>query len=528
MTKRGIVYLVGAGPGDRDLITLRGIKCLRRADLILYDYLVNPEILEHASESAERICLGRHGEPRWTQQAICERMVVAARNGLTVVRLKSGDPMIFGRVAEELQALSEAAIRFEVVPGITAAIAAASYLGLPITSRETASAVALITGQEASDKNPADQLDYDALARFPGTLIFYMGVTTVSHWTSRLIQAGVPGDRPVALIRRCTWPDQRIIRCRLDEVVEQVTPRSKLPPPVIAVVGDVAEAALTWNWFAQRPLVGQNVLVTRPRHQAAELGESLRELGAHVLYQPALEILDPPNWNAVDQEIDQMSSWDWLVFSSANGVEGLLKRIFQRGLDLRALHGPRLAAVGPGTSQVLRQYKLNDIEQPQDGFRAESLVERLRDRVTGRRVLLVRTNRGRDVLAEGLRAGGATVRELVTYESRDILACDPEVAAKIRSLSRLWVLATSSASALSLVKMLRDEAPPHISQTQEIDADTDAAQGVKLRWITISSITTTALRGCGVEPSAEALEATNESLLDALVRAVEMESPSKS
>jgi len=506
MTRKGTVYLVGAGPGDRDLITLRGVECLRRADLVLYDYLVNAELLEHVREGAETICLGRHGEPRWSQEAIGDRMVAAARDGRTVVRLKSGDPMVFGRAAEELQVLSQAGIAFEIVPGITAALAAAASLGLPITSRDTASAVALVTGQESGEKPEGDQLDYQALAGFPGTLVFYMGVTTAAQWTEKLMAAGVPPDRPVALVRRCSWPDQRVVFCRLDEVVGRVVPRTLMPPPVIAVVGEAAAAGAAWIHRDPRPLHGETVVVTRPRHQARELGEAFRDCGATVLYQPALEIAAPGDWTEVDRRLDDLRRWDWITFTSANGVEFFFRRLGERGGDLRRLANARIAAVGPGTADALARVRVVGIEQPAAGFRAESLVEQLKDQVAGRRVLVIRGERGRDVLAEGLRARGADVEELMVYRSLDIQAWEPEVERVLRTQRSAWILATSPASARCLVRLVRNLSPE------------DPHGFSRWKWVSISRLTSDALRECGVENIREASEATSQAMVDTVLR----------
>ncbi|MCA9197787.1 MAG: uroporphyrinogen-III C-methyltransferase, partial [Planctomycetales bacterium] len=230
----GKVYLVGAGPGDPGLLTLRAQQCLAQADVVLYDYLVNVRILRHAPPNAELVCSGGHGRHnKWPQPKINQRMIDEALAGKCVVRLKSGDPIIFGRAAEEFDALIANQIPFEVVPGITAALAAGSYAGLPLTHRDSASSVAFVTGhQQANNPTP---LDYQALAQFPGTLVFYMGVTTAKTWSSELIRHGLPADTSVALVRRCSWPDQQTIRCRLDEVAERVTPYQKFPPPAIAV-----------------------------------------------------------------------------------------------------------------------------------------------------------------------------------------------------------------------------------------------------------------------------------------------------
>ena len=325
-TESGVVYLVGAGPGDPKLITLRGVECLQKADVVLFDYLVNPVIAEHASENARLVCLGRHrrkdaSEPKigariWKQAEINAELVALAKQGLTVVRLKGGDPAVFARGGEEADYLRQNGIRFEVVPGITAALAAGSHLGIPITHRDKASAVALVTGHfKSPDKANAGKggnsrgssveppkLDYQALAKFPGTLVFYMGVTTAEYWSSQLIENGLCPTTPVAIVRRVSMPDQRAIYCSLENVAAALTPYSKFPPPVIVIVGAVAAQKDALNWFQNRPLFGQTILVTRPKHQAAKLGNQLADFGAQIVYRPAIEISSPD---------DSSNQWIW-------------------------------------------------------------------------------------------------------------------------------------------------------------------------------------------------------------------------
>ncbi len=261
LVAHGKVYLVGAGPGDPGLITVRGLECLRSADYVLYDGLINSSLLDWA-EKAICISVGKHGgDPIWSQSEINAKLVELAQKGATVVRLKGGDPAVFARTAEELAVLSASGIPFEVVPGITAALAAASYVGIPITHRDYASAVALVTGQQQPDA--ASDIDWGALAKFPGTIVFYMGVTTVAQWSAKLIAAGKAPDTPTAIVRRCSWGDQTVVRCRLDEVTPALTPASKMRPPVIVIVGAVASLGESFDWFSSRPLAGCGVLITR-------------------------------------------------------------------------------------------------------------------------------------------------------------------------------------------------------------------------------------------------------------------------
>ena len=493
----GKVYLVGAGPGDPGLITLRGIECLERADVVLYDYLVNPNILQHAADTCECICLGRHGRTRvWPQEEVNAAIVSHARNGKTVVRLKGGDPIVFGRYVEESSALRAAGIPFEVVPGITAALAAGSYANIPITHRDFASAAALITGQEHPGKTETS-LDYDALARFPGTLILYMGVTTAPVWSAALMQAGKDAETPVAIVRRCSFPDQQTIRCTLGRVAQEA---AGLRPPVLFIVGEVAAVASGPSWFEQRPLFGQRILVTRPENQAASLVRPFTELGAEVLVQPAIRITPPEDVALLDHTLARLDEFNWLVFSSANGVRALLDRLLSGERDLRALGHMKLAAIGPGTCHELNGYRLKSDLVPAE-FRAESLAETLAPHVRGQRCLLVRASRGREVLAEQLRGSGAIVEQVVAYTSTDVQEPDPEIAEALASGAIDWVTVTSSAIARSLVTMFGDS----LRAT---------------RLASISPITSKTLEEAGFPPSAEANEYTMAGVVEAIVRSV--------
>jgi uroporphyrinogen III methyltransferase/synthase len=496
---RGKVYLIGAGPGDPGLITLRGVECLRRADVILYDYLVNARILEHARSDAELICLGKHGRTRiWSQDEINQALVRLAGEGKVVARLKGGDPAVFARGAEEIETLVEADIRFEVVPGITTALAAGSYAGIPITHREHASAVALVTGHEDPDKVDS-AINYKALAAFPGTLVFYMGITTARIWTKELMDAGKAADTPVAIIRRCSLPDQQRVSCTLGEVVETLESRS-IRPPTIVVVGEVAKLADSFAWFDKRPLFGQRVLVTRPRPQATKLCSLLEELGAETIVQPAIEISSLTEWKSVDDAMGSLASFDWLVFSSSNGVRYFIERLLAIGLDLRTLGTTKLAAIGPGTADELARYHLKCDLQPSE-FRAESLAAELTPIAKGKRFLLARASRGREVLAEAIVAAGGEVTQVVVYNSLDVEAADTEIAAELAAGKIQWVTVTSSAIARSLVAMFGDDLN-------------------KTRLASISPITSATLRDCGFEPSVEATEYTMAGVAEAIERAV--------
>ena len=495
----GKVYFVGAGPGHPGLITMRGVECLKRADAVLYDYLANPLVLSHASEQAELICLGRHRRSDvWSQEAINEEMVKRALAGQCVVRLKGGDPMVFGRATEELTSLVQANIAFEIVPGVTAASAAAAFAGITVTDRQHASALALVTGHERLGK-PVSKLDYQALANFPGTLVVYMGVRTADTWSAALLDAGKPADTPVMLIRRCSWPDQQQLQTTLGQVAQELTPHHKFSPPVVSIIGEAARANPDFDWFARLPLLGQRVLVTRPVHQAGSMIHRLSELGAHAILSPTIEIAPPQDWQAVDDAIARLDKFDYLVFSSSNGVHYFFRRLLECGHDIRRLSRAKLAVIGPRTADALRHYSLRADIQPTT-YRAEaladSLADSLADNAAGNRFLLLRASRGREVLADTIRDHGGIVEQVVVYESTDIASPEEEVEEQWPDVD--WVTVTSSAIARSLHRHWGDR-----------------LQKVKL--VSISPITTQTLNECELKPAAEAKDYTSDGVVDAIL-----------
>ena len=389
--------------------------------------------------------------------------------------------------------LRAAGIDYEIVPGVTVALAAASYAGVPLTGRQLASAVALVAGHEEDDKAAA--LDYGLLANFPGTLVFYMGVTTVDAWSGALLRGGMPSDTPVTVVRRCTWPDQELIRTTLALVASEVRAR-KLRPPAIAIVGEAAAAEPLADWFTSRPLYGSRVMITRPVDQADALREQLAELGADVLVQPAIEIAPPPSWAPVDAALARLGDFAWLVFSSANGVRYLLDRLLTTA-DLRRLAGARLAAIGPATAEELLRYQLRADLVPAD-YRAEELAAALAQHVRGERVLLARASRGREVLADQLSAAGAIVEQIVVYESRDVASPEGAIAEDLAAGRVDWVTVTSSAIARSLAAMF----------------GTDLH---KSRLASISPVTSRTLIELGYDVAAEATEYTTHGLVRAML-----------
>lgn len=495
-TPPGTVYLVGAGPGDHRLITLWGIECLRQADVVLYDYLVDINLLEYAPPTAELIPLGHHSRGRFlTQTEVNEIVVAAARSGKTVVRLKGGDPLVFGRFAEEAAVLRRYGIPVVIIPGVTAALAAASLAEIPLTHADQASAVAFIAGNEHSYKAES-HLDYAALAKFPGTLVYYMGVRSTASWSRQLIENGKSPETPVAIVRRCGWPQQTTYRTTLSEVAGLID-REGIKPPAVIIVGETAREIPLQPWYVRQPLFGESILVTRPEDQAGELRRLLEAKGAYVLVQPAIEITPTSNIGALDSAIQNLASYRWIVFTSANGVRFFMDRVFRLGYDARVFASTRIAAIGPGTGNALERFGLRPDLTPEE-YRAERLAEALNKLPERGRILLVRANRGRPVLFDELAKAGWEVVQVVAYESRDVEVASPEILAHLEEGKIHWVTATSPAIAESLVRLFG----PHLG-------------GVRIA--SISPVTSAVLRQHGWEPTVEASEYTMRGLVEAIV-----------
>jgi uroporphyrinogen III methyltransferase / synthase len=356
--------------------------------------------------------------------------------------------------------------------------------------------VAFVAGQERPDKTSDEELDFAALAQFPGTLVFYMGLTTAPKWSQELMAHGKSAYTPVAIVRRCTFADQQTIFTTLGGIEEHLGP-GKLRPPAVVIVGAVARARSLDNWFTSRPLFGQTVLVTRPAHQADAMVAKLTALGADVLYQPAIEITEPKDWSPVDAVIAEIADFDWLVFSSANGVEYFFRRLFALGHDLRKIGTAKLAAIGPATVDALGAYHLKADVSP-DEYRAEALAEALTPHAKGKRFFLARASRGREVLAERLTAAGGLVQQAVVYESTDVATPNPEIAEALNAGRINWTTVTSSAIARSLVNLFGD-----------------ALRNTKL--VVISPVTARVLDELGHSAEAVAATYTGDGILDAIL-----------
>ncbi len=488
-TRTGRVMFVGAGPGAWDLLTIRAAECLRAADVIVHDSLVPRQLLDSIGGSARRIPVSRAeaagGDPGANTGHL---LVQLAEAGLQVVRLKGGDPTVFARLAEEIQPLRDAGIPVEFVPGVTAALAAAAAAGVPLTSRTSASSLTIITGHPADEK--AAGIDFQTLAAIPGTLAVYMGVEQVERWSKALIAAGKPGDTPVTTVSRCSWPDQRIAASTLAACGSDFASQG-WQSPAIVIVGEAAQAVA-----AAGPLSGRRVLVTRPAGQGDDLAALVRAAGGECLAVPVIRVEDPPSWEPLDEAIRAAATFDWIVFASVNGVRGFARRLRGLGLDARSLGTARLAAIGTATQTALEAAGFACDLTPAT-FRSEGLAAAFADVPAGGRFLLVRADKGRDVLRNELVARGHHVREVAAYTSRPDDAVDADTLAAIDRTGIDWVTVTSSSIAEAAV----------------------AVFGPRMeRWriASISPVTSGALARLGLRPTVEAAQATAEGLVAAM------------
>ncbi|MGA2970906.1 MAG: uroporphyrinogen-III C-methyltransferase [Acidimicrobiales bacterium] len=481
----GRVAFVGAGPGDPGLLTARALALIALADVILYDRLIPDQALAGARADAELLYVGKQGGGPYVPQEQTEALMLErARAGALVVRLKGGDPFVFGRGGEEALALRAAGIDFEVVPGITAGIAASAYAGIPVTHRGLASAVALITAHEDPEK-PEAALDWDALAAFPGTLVFYMGVRTLPALSARLIDAGRPGDQPAAVVSHGTLPEQRTVLGTLATIAADAA-AAGVQAPAITVIGEVAALHAQLDWLEPGPLAGATVAVTRARAQSSSLATRLRALGASVIEAPAIRIV------ASTDELPPLAPFDLLCLTSANGVELLFERLAARGEDARSMAGAVVAAIGPGTARALRDHGVIADVVP-ERFVAEGLIEALAG-VEFSRVLIARAAQARDVLPDALRERGASVEIVNLYETV-VEPLDPAILPALEQADYLTFTSSST------VRNFLSGAQP----------------GAATRIVSIGPVTSATLREHGLSVSLEAERHDIDGLIDAIV-----------
>ena len=493
----GIAYLVGAGPGDPGLLTARALELLVAADVVVYDRLIPDGALDVCRPDAELIYVGKEpGKPSTPQEGINELLVEHASAGKLVVRLKGGDPFVFGRGGEEAETLADAGIPFEVVPGISAGMAAPAYAGIPVTHREEASAVAFVTGHEDPAK-PETSLDYEALARFPGTLVFYMGVKSLPRISERLIAAGRPAGEPAAVIERGTLPSQRVVTAPLERIGAEAA-AAEIKPPALTVVGPVAARREQIAWLERRPLHGVKVVVTRARAQASELSRRLEALGAEAIELPAIRIVPRVESDELSRAVESIHTYALVCLTSANGVRLLFEAMAEQGRDARALANAQVAAIGPGTARALAEHGIAADFIP-ERFVAESLVESLQKMpLEGKPVLVARAAEARDVLPDALRERGAKVDVVTLYETVSEQPSDEEIEA---AQDADFITFTSSSTVTNLTQALGDRMP----------------KGARV--ISIGPVTSETAREAGLEVSVEAERHDVDGLIEALLSA---------
>ena len=485
--KSAKVYLVGAGPGDHDLITVKGRRCIVQADVVIYDYLAAPDLLRYASPTAELIYVGKKGgDHTLSQEGINQLIVDKARAGNIVTRLKGGDPFIFGRGGEEAEILAEQQIPFEIVPGVTSAIAAPAYAGIPLTHRDYTATVAFVTGHEDPTRKDS-RIDWAALAGGIGTIVFLMGVKNLPKIVGRLIENGRDPQTPVCLVRWGTRSDQKTVCGTLETIVAAVA-QAGLKAPAVIVVGKVARLRPKLSWFENRPLFGRRIVVTRARAQASDLVSRLSALGATCLMAPAIEIVDPD-----DQQIARLRGaladldrYDWLVFTSVNGVDRFFRHLDEQGLDARALGHLKTATIGPATAARLRSHGLKSDLMP-DNYRAESVVAAFGDHpMRDVRVLLPRAAQARPILPVALAEMGAHVDEIEIYATKPVAEAALALNQALADGAVDMVTFTSSSTVKNFVQMLPTDRidtllkAVKLASIGPITSQTAADQGLKI------------------------------------------------
>jgi uroporphyrinogen III methyltransferase/synthase len=485
------VYLVGAGPGDPGLITVKGRKILERADSILYDHLASERLLDLAPAHAERVYVGKkRAVHEATQEEITAMLIERARRGQTVVRLKGGDPFIFGRGGEEMEALTAAGVAFEIVPGVTTPLGLAAYSGVPLTHREHTSAVTFVTGHSV------EAIDWSKVGASE-TIVLFMGLVNFPAIARELIKHGRAAETPAMAVRWATRPDQQTIVGTLGDLAGRIE-RAGMKPPATIVIGEVVALRERFNWFEKLPLFGKRIIVTRDRRQSPLLAEPLEALGAEVLFVPVIEIADPAESSSLDQAVQNLASYDWLIFTSVNGVRHFVEALDRSDRDLRALRA-RLCAIGPATRAAVEALHLRVDVMPEE-YVAESLVQALAgEDLKGKRILLPRAAVARDLVPVTLRERGALVDVVEAY--RTIIPADAEARAKEALAHKPdWITFTSSSTVKNLLAVTGRE----------------ALQGIKTA--SIGPVTSATARASGLTVNVEAEPHTIEGLVEAIVK----------
>ena len=504
---KGKVYLIGAGPGDYRLLTLKACDCLKQADTVVYDRLADARILQYAPQDAEYIYVGKaSSQHTMTQDKICQLLVDLAKEGKTVVRLKGGDPFVFGRGGEEALLLQENDLPFEIVPGVTSAISVPAYAGIPVTHRGIAASFAVVTGHEDPTKDNSD-INWQQLATATDTVVFLMGVANLPKITAKLMENGRSGDTPVAIIRWGTKAQQQVWTSTVAEAAEMAK-REQIKPPCIFLVGNVVKLREKLAWFDNpqlKPLFGKRILVTRSRAQASRLTAGLEDLGADCLEAPAIRIQPPAdNYAALDKAIGSLADFDWIIYTSANGVEHFFSRLSEAGLDSRSLCDKKICAIGSATAQALEKHGIKADIVPKE-YRAEGILSAMYGKLKeGDKVLLPRAAEARSILPEELKRQGADVVVATAYETVAGEADGMALSEELANGSIDAVTFTSSSTVKNLLKLLGDNAP-------------ELLKNVKIA--AIGPITAETCKKNGLQVTVQAQEYTIDGLIQAVKEA---------
>ncbi len=502
----GKVYLVGAGPGDTGLLTLRGKYLLQRAEVVIYDYLANRKLLGYVPKDAECIYAGKKGGGlhAFTQDQINHLLIRHALKGKIVVRLKGGDPFIFGRGAEEIEDLVAEDIPFEVVPGVTSATAAATYAGIPITHRGYTASVAFVTGHEDPNKKKSN-IAWDKLATGAGTIIIYMGIKNLPNITKKLMENGRSADTPVAVVRWASTPKQHSVEGTL-ETITDIVQEAGIKPPALIIVGEVVKLRKQIDWFEKRPLFGKRIIVTRTRQQASELVAGLEESGAHCLEYSTINIEPVDSYEILDDELERLDEYHWILFTSINGVNYFFKRLHEKGLDARDLKGPGIAVVGKATADVLLDHGIKADLMPET-FTGDGLAETLLDQgVEGRNILIPRAVKAREILPETLRGAGAQVTVAPVYHNVPSQGRKDDLRENLENGNIDMVTFTSSSTARNFLTMI---------DAQDKEELTRLMEGVKIA--AIGPITAKTVVDSGLTVDVEPSEYTIPGMIQAIV-----------
>ncbi len=498
--KKGKVYLTGAGPGAKDLISLKAIEKIKIADVIIYDYLANNKFLDFAKKDAEIIYVGKQGGCHTLKQGEINKLIIQkAKEGKNVVRLKGGDPYIFGRGGEEAEELVEENIEFEVIPGITAASAATAYAGIPLTHRDFTASVAFITGHEREDSEYS-KIHWDKIATGIGTIVFYMGVKNLPYIVEKLIENGRAPETPVALIRWGTMPYQETVTGTLSNIVDIVKEKN-LKPPAIIVVGEVVKLRKKLRWFDTKPLFGKKIVVTRAREQASTLVEILEEEGAYVIEFPTIEIVEPEDYSELDKAIKNIKTYDWLIFTSVNGVKFFLNRLKYHKKDVRVLDGINICAIGPKTAETFEKFGIIPDFIPEK-YQAEDIIEGLEKiGINGKKFLLPRAKVAREILPKKIRELGGNIDVVTVYETKMPDTKKDEVIDMLKNNEIDYITFTSSSTVKNFIEMIENKI--------------ELLKNVKL--VSIGPITSNTIKSFGLTPSIEAKKYTIEGLKEAIL-----------